>query len=219
MGEKRPKSRAKEYCQKVKQPLYIFLTILLFAVGNLLFAVPNTIMNGGMTGLSQIGYYLYEYNIGLSIFLLNLPLFIIAFFYYRELFYKSAIAMGVASLLIGLLQDPMLHFGIHNIWIGSVGGGLWMGISLGILARMNASLGGGSMLGKMLHDRFGFSLTKAIFFIDASVYPLSLFLIGVKETIFSLILTFFSALGVYFVTKSSKKKLTKNLFSVNILFT
>lgn len=212
MQKKRPISKAKEYYQKVKQPLYLFLTILLFAVGNLLFAVPNTIMNGGMTGLSQIGYYLYEFNIGASIFLLNLPLFIIAFFYYRELFYKSAIAMAVASLLIGLLQGPLLQFGIHNIWIGSVGGGLWMGISLGILARMNASLGGGSMLGKMLHEHFGFSLTKAIFFIDASVYPLSLILIGATETIFSLVLTFFSALGVYCVTRSSKEKhITKDV--------
>lgn len=202
MVEERSTSGAVNLCQKVKQPLFTFLTILLFAVGNIVFAVPNMIMNGGMTGLSQIGFYLYEFNIGMSIFLLNIPLFIVAFFSYRDLFFKSAISMAVASLLIGLLQDPLLQFGIHNIWIGSIAGGLWMGITLGLLARMNASLGGGSMIGKMLHDRFGVSLTKAIFIIDASVYPLSLFLIGVTETIFSLVLTFFSAFGVFIVTRN-----------------
>ncbi|RFU70127.1 hypothetical protein D0469_08070 [Peribacillus saganii] len=205
MGEKKPSSRARVKLKKIKQPLFIFLTILLFAVGNIMFAVPNTIMNGGMTGLSQIGYYLFDFNIGLGIFLLNVPLFITAFLFYRDLFYKSAVSMAVVSLLIGLLQEPLLQFGIENIWIGSVVGGLWMGVTLGILARMNASLGGGSMLGKMLHERYGISLTKAIFFIDSSIYPLSLFLIGVIETIFSLVLTFFSAVGVFLVTRKKEK--------------
>jgi uncharacterized membrane-anchored protein YitT (DUF2179 family) len=197
----RPKNK---FVHKFRQPVYLFITILLFAIGNLLFAVPNTIMNGGMTGLSQIGYYLYSFNIGLGIFLLNIPLFVAAFFFYRDLFYKSAVSMVLLSALMGLLQDPLLSLGIRNIWIGSIAGGLWMGITLGILARMNASLGGGSMLGKMLHQRFGVSLTKAIFWIDASVYPLSMFLIGAVETLFSLILTFFSAVGVYLVTRERK---------------
>ncbi|MEH7436656.1 YitT family protein [Neobacillus drentensis] len=210
MGKERSTRGAGDLYLKVKQHFFIFLTILLFAVGNIVFTIPNLIMNGGLTGLSQIGYYLYEFNIGLSIFLLNIPLFITAFFFYKDLFYKSAISMAIASLLIGLLQDPLLEFGIHNIWIGSIAGGLWMGIALGILARMNSSLGGGSLLGKMLHERFGISLTKAIFFIDVSVYPLSLFLVGVTETIFSLVLTFFSAFGVFIVTRSSQEGIRSN---------
>ncbi|MGG1599830.1 YitT family protein [Paenibacillus naphthalenovorans] len=175
------------------------MAILIFAIGNLLFAVPNYIMNGGITGLSQLSYYIFHTNIGLSLLLFNLPLFIYAFFKYRDLFYKSVASMIVFSLAVGLLQDFIIPFGIQNIWIGSIVGGFWMGISLGILAKLNASLGGGSLLGKMLNLRYGFSLSKSIFFIDASVYPLSLFIIGGRETLFSLILTAFSAFGVYVV--------------------
>ncbi len=72
--------------------------------------------------------------------------------------------MIVFSLAVGLLQDFIIPFGIQNIWIGSIVGGFWMGISLGILAKLNASLGGGSLLGKMLNLRYGFSLSKSIFF-------------------------------------------------------
>lgn len=107
--------------------------------------------------------------------------------------------MIVFSLAVGLLQDYIIPFGVHNIWIGSIVGGFWMGVSLGILAKLNASLGGGSLLGKMIHLRYGFSLSKSIFVVDASVYPLSLFVIGGTETLFSLILTAFSAFGVYVV--------------------
>jgi uncharacterized membrane-anchored protein YitT (DUF2179 family) len=179
----------------------LFIVILLFSVGNLIFVVPNTIMNGGITGLSQMGYYLYDFNIGISLFLLNLPLFTLALLFYPNLFFNSVVSMLTVSLIIGVLQEPLLQFGIHNIWIGSICGGLWTGISLGILAKMNSSLGGGSLLGKILHEKYGYSLSKSILLIDSSVYPLSFFFIGATETLFSLILTFSCAIGIYITSR------------------
>jgi uncharacterized membrane-anchored protein YitT (DUF2179 family) len=113
--------------------------------------------------------------------------------------------MIVFSLAVGFLQNYIIPFGIRNMWIGSIVGGFWMGISLGILAKMNASLGGGSLLGKMLNQRYGYSLSGSIFVVDASVYPLSFFIIGGRETFFSLILTASSAFGVYVVAIVSEK--------------
>jgi uncharacterized membrane-anchored protein YitT (DUF2179 family) len=188
----------------------LFVAILFFAMGNLLFAVPNHIMNGGITGLSQLSYYVFKNNLGLSLFLFNMPLFIIAFIHYRHLFYKSVVSMIILSLLVGLLQDYLIPFGVHNIWIGSIVGGFWMGLSLGVVAKMNASLGGGSLLGKMINLRYGYSLSKSIFIIDASVYPLSFFIIGGRETLFSLILTASSAFGVYVIGWLSERKLVKD---------
>lgn len=187
----------------------LFIAILFFGIGNLLFAVPNQIMNGGMTGLSLMSYYIFKMNIGLSLFLFNLPLFLFAFFRYRDLFYKSIISMICLSIIVGLLQNFLIPYGIKNIWIGSIVGGFWMGLSLGILVKMNASLGGGSLLGRMLHLRYGFSLSKTIFFIDCTVYPLSLFVIGGRETLFSLVLTAASSLGIYVVGVVYEKMASK----------
>jgi uncharacterized membrane-anchored protein YitT (DUF2179 family) len=177
--------------------IVLFVAILFFAILNLLFAVPNHIMNGGVTGLSQLTYYTLKSNLGLNLFLFNVPLFLLAFFNFRSLFYKSVASMIVLSLLVGILQDYIIPFGVHNIWIGSIVGGFLMGLFIGIIAKMNASLGGGSLLGKMLNLRYGYSLSKSIFLIDASVYPLSFFIIGGRETLFSLILTVSSSFGVY----------------------
>ncbi|MEW9671434.1 YitT family protein [Ammoniphilus sp. 3BR4] len=187
----------------------LFIAILFFGVGNLLFAVPNQIMNGGMTGLSLMSYYIFKMNIGLSLFLFNLPLFLFAFFRYRDLFYKSIISMTCLSIIVGILQNDLISYGIKNIWIGSIVGGFWMGLSLGILVKMNASLGGGSLLGRMLHLRYGFSLSKTIFFIDCTVYPLSLFVIGGRETLFSMVLTASSSLGIYVVSVVYEKMASK----------
>jgi uncharacterized membrane-anchored protein YitT (DUF2179 family) len=189
----------------------LFLVIFFFSVGNLIFVVPNTIMNGGITGLSQMGYYLYDFNIGISLFLLNLPLFALALLFFPNLFFNSVFSMLAVSLVLGMLQEPLLQFGIHNIWIGSIIGGLWTGISLGILARMNASLGGGSLLGKILHEKYGFSLSRSILLIDSSVYPLSFLFIGEIETLFSLILSFSCAIGIYIISRIVIPKKLSNL--------
>jgi uncharacterized membrane-anchored protein YitT (DUF2179 family) len=190
--------------------------MLNFTLATILFAVPNTIMAGGVSGLATMSYYLFDMNIGLGIFLFNLPILIAAWIMYRDLFYKSAISMMACSLLVGMLQDPLIRFGVENIVIGSIVGGLWMGIGLGMLGMANSSLGGGSMLGKIINLRYGFSFSLVAFLVDSSVFPLSFFLIGGKETLFSLLLAASSAFGIFLVGKVYSLMVQKKLrFSSN----
>jgi uncharacterized membrane-anchored protein YitT (DUF2179 family) len=159
------------------------------------------IMNGGVTGVSQLLFYLYQVNFGLMILLLNVPLFVFALFFYRKLFYHSIFSMIMASFIIGMLQNYLIPYGIQNMWIGSIVGGLWMGFTFGVIARLNSSLGGGSLLAKMINLRYGFSMSKSLFWIDSSVYPLCFIFIGLSETFFSLLLTANCAFGIYLVNK------------------
>ncbi len=171
-------------------------------------------MAGGVTGMATMSYYIFNINIGLGMFLFNFPLFLTAFIWYRDLFYKSIISMLAASFLVGVLQEPLIRFGVENIVIGALVGGLWMGVGLGLLGIANSSLGGGSMLGKMINTKFGFSFGLAAFLVDSSVFPLSFFLIGATETLFSLLLAASSALGIILVGKVHQFILNKQLAPV-----
>ncbi len=183
----------------IKRFILISIGIVNFSLATILFAVPNTIMSGGVTGMATMSYYIFNLNIGLGMFLFNFPLFLAAFIWYRDLFYKSVISMVSASILVGILQEPLIRFGVENIVIGALIGGLWMGIGLGLMGMANSSLGGGSMLGKMINLKYGFSFGLATFLVDSSVFPLSFFLIGAKETFFSLLLAASSAVGIILV--------------------
>ncbi|WP_332633880.1 YitT family protein [Halalkalibacter flavus] len=185
--------------------------IVNFSLATILFAVPNTIMAGGITGMATMSYYLFDLNIGVGMFLFNFPLFLAAFIWYRDLFYKSVVSMVSASILVGILQQPLIRFGVENIVIGSVIGGLWMGIGLGLMGMANSSLGGGSMLGKMINLKYGFSFGLAVFLVDSSVFPLSFFLIGAKETLFSLLLAASSAFGITLVGRIHQALIKKKL--------
>ena len=61
----------------------IILTILgssIMALGVSLFLLPNQLSSGGVAGVATITYYLLKIPMGTMILLVNIPLFIIAFF-------------------------------------------------------------------------------------------------------------------------------------------
>ncbi|WP_397310969.1 YitT family protein [Paenibacillus darwinianus] len=74
-----------------------------------------------------------------------------------------------------------------------------MGVGIGIMGMANASLGGGSLTGKMLAMKFGISFSLCTFVFDAAVYPFFYYLYGWEQTLFSLILTFCSSVGIFAV--------------------
>ncbi|MFC5650518.1 YitT family protein [Paenibacillus solisilvae] len=198
----------------MKQIICIFSGILVFSFGNLLFAIPNHITPGGITGLSNVFYYAHGMNIGLSLFLLNLPIFIIAWLIYRKLVYRSLLSMFLCSVLTGVFQSIVVPWGIHNIVIGCLFGGTLMGLGLGIIGISDSSLGGGTLVGKLLQLKYGFSFSLTTLLFDSLVYPISFFVIGAKETFFSLLLSIFSASGIRLVSwalaKAKRRKVTEN---------
>lgn len=78
-----------------------------------------------------------------------------------------------------------------------------MGLGIGLISLENGSLGGGSLLGRMLHLKFNLPLGRSVFVIDSVVFPFSLFVIGVVETAFSLILAATSSFGIYLVHQAA----------------
>ncbi|MET3505277.1 YitT family protein [Halalkalibacter oceani] len=174
----------------------MFLGVFLFVVGNIIFALPNEISPGGIVGLSNLLYYWFNYDIGVSYFLLNVPLFILAWRISKPLFNQSILSMILCSIMLGFLEPLSFSLGVDNVWAGSLLGGLIIGAGLGVLGLTDSSLGGGSLSGKMLNMKFGLSFGLTTFMIDSLVFPLSLFVIGITNTFFSIILAFFSFMGI-----------------------
>ena len=82
--------------------------ILLTALGTCLcglgvgsFLLPNRLSSGGFSGVATVLYYFFGWNVGITVILLNIPLFIIAFirigrkFFFKTIF-KSNINFSVS---------------------------------------------------------------------------------------------------------------------------
>lgn len=196
----------------IRRTLLIFTGVLICALGNVLFALPNHITAGGITGLSTLLYYWFKWNMGVVYFLLNVPLFLIAWRVSKALFFQSIAGMLLCSIMVGLLAPMSEAYGVKDLWVGSSFGGFVMGVGLGILNLANASLGGGSLTGTMLNMKYGFSLSLSTMLIDASALPLAWFVIGAHHTLFSIVYVVSSAFGIRIVAFSMKSiRIAKNM--------
>ena len=77
----------------------------IMAVATSLFLLPNQLSSGGFAGIATILYYLLKIPMGITILVLNLPLFIFAWYKLgKNFFIKSMIGTISLSVFIDLLD-------------------------------------------------------------------------------------------------------------------
>ena len=126
---------------------YIFIIIgaFLMAVSTALFLLPNQLSTGGISGISTILYYSCNYPVGLTMLLINVPLFVIALVIVnKRLFFKSILGTVLLSVFIDLLEN--LSPITNDRFLACIYGGIIMGIGTAIILKAGASTGGTDLL-------------------------------------------------------------------------
>lgn len=135
----------------VKEYIYILFGALLmaFATGSIL--LPNQLSTGGFSGISTILYYLFKLPVGSTMLILNIPLFLIAFFKInKKLFLKSIIGAILLSVFIDLFES----FGpiITDRFLACIYGGIITGVGTAIILKAEASTGGTDLLAHVIRS-------------------------------------------------------------------
>ena len=126
---------------------YIFIIIgaFLMAVSTALFLLPNQLSTGGISGISTILYYSCNYPVGLTMLLINVPLFVIAMVKVnKRLFFKSILGTVLLSVFIDLLEN--LSPITNDRFLACIYGGIIMWIGTAIILKAGASTGGTDLL-------------------------------------------------------------------------
>lgn len=126
---------------------YIFIIIgaFLMAVSTALLLLPNQLSTGGISGISTILYYSCNYPVGLTMLLINVPLFVIAMVKVnKRLFFKSILGTVLLSVFIDLLEN--LSPITNDRFLACIYGGIIMGIGTAIILKAGASTGGTDLL-------------------------------------------------------------------------
>lgn len=186
--------------KELKKVLMAVFGAFLFAVGVNVFTVPIHLYSGGFVGIGQIvrtilADYLHlnlgEIDIaGIIYFLLNIPLFILA---YRSLgrhfFWKTLIAAASITFFMTLVKSPAVPI-IEDPLAACFIAGLISGAGVGIILQQGASGGGQDILGVYFLKRHSnFSVGKMTLLVNFFVYGVCLFLFDVPTVIYSVIFT------------------------------
>ncbi|MBO5944247.1 MAG: YitT family protein [Clostridia bacterium] len=153
-----------------------------FSVGINCFLARNNILNGGFTGIATILNYLFEIPIGTAIFIMNVPLLLIAFKKLGIKFiFRTFLVIAISSIIIDI--GAFLPVYRNDLLLSSIFGGLLSGISLGIIFMRNATTGGVDIIAKLIKIKYPhISLGKSIFILDAVVIIAGGFVYGNFES-------------------------------------
>ncbi|MER2172149.1 MAG: YitT family protein, partial [Psychrobacillus psychrodurans] len=77
---------------------------IFISLGINLFIVPHEILDGGTVGIGLIANYLWGFNTGLIVIIVSIPIFIFAWFFYRNYFYNSLHGLILYAFFIDFLS-------------------------------------------------------------------------------------------------------------------
>ncbi|MFJ7826565.1 YitT family protein [Psychrobacillus sp. NPDC096623] len=184
-----------------KKGLVILVGSIFIALGINLFLIPYQVLDGGIIGIALILNYLWALKPGLMIIFFSIPVFMIAWFTYREYFYNSLHGMIISSFLIDLLQPLVGFIHIEAIY-SSILGGSFVGVGIGLMLRFKTSTGGTDLVAQLLSDKTGINVGILIFIIDSIVVLSGGLLLSTDTLLLSIITIFFVGVTTSLITKN-----------------
>lgn len=195
----------------MKDFMFIVFGILLYAIGYTAFILPERVVMGGVAGLSALIYYATNIPAGISIFVLNITLLVIAFSALTKQFVvRTIVGVLLLSLFIGSLQPLFQAFPIitagEDKFMHVLIGGMLSGAGLGVVFSHNGSTGGTDILTVLLTKHFNLSFGRAMQFIDCTIIGSSYLLFHSMETIvYGIVFTLVASYVCDFVVNGSRQ--------------
>ena len=179
----------------IKQNLISIIGTLFMALGTSVFLVPNKLSSGGFAGIATIIYYLFDINMGSSILFFNIPLFIFAYFKLgKSFFIKSAISTIVFSIFLDLFNN--INFYIGDKLLGSIYGGILVGIGSALILKAQSSTGGTDLIVQLVNEYNSyFKMGIMLVIIDIVIVLLNIIFLGEIE------IGLYSFISIYIVGK------------------
>ncbi len=160
-----------------------------------IFLVPNNIIDGGIVGVSIITSYLTKINLGLLVFILNIPFFLLAFNKIGKKFVvQTFYAIGMLSLFLNFFNTHH-HPVSHDLLLSTVFGGIILGTGVGLVLKHEGSLDGTEIMSLVLSKKFGFSVGEWIMTFNIFIYGASGLVFGWNKAMYA-VLTYFIAYRV-----------------------
>lgn len=197
--------------------------MLIFSAGINLFIVPANLYNGGVMGISQIirtllvrEFPIFSANTdiaGIINFLLNVPLFILAYLSIgKNFFTRTIVCVFSQTLFLSILPIPSSPI-VEDALTASIIGGIIGGLGIGIALRAGGSSGGMDIVGMYFtkHHR-GLSVGRVSLAVNILVYGICAVLFGIQTAIYSII---YSAVSMLM----SDKTHTQNINTEVLVFT
>lgn len=168
----------------------VLLGVIITAFGISFFLIPVKIAAGGVSGFATVIFHITNIPVGLTMLLLNIPLFILSWRLIGPLFGAKTL---FGTLTTSLFVDLFSRFATpitNDLLLCAIYGGVIAGIGLGVAFRSGGSTGGTDMAAQLVAKLFSISLGQALLLVDGMVIILAGFAFGLELAMYALIAVF-----------------------------
>ncbi len=123
----------------------------IMAIGIDLFLLPCQLSTGGFSGIGTVLYYIFGLSVGTTMLVLNIPLFLVAYFKIGKKFFVNAI-IGTILLSYFLNIFENLKPITTDRFLAFLYGSIIVGIGTAIVLKANASTGGTELLANVIRN-------------------------------------------------------------------
>ncbi|MDQ6598478.1 YitT family protein [Bacillus salipaludis] len=185
--------------------MFIIIGAFIFALGVNLFVIPNELGEGGVTGITIITYYLFKWSPGLVNLILNAFLLIIGYkFLNKVTTIYTIIAVVFNSLFLHLTEG--WNIASDEMMVNAIFGGIIIGTGIGLILRVGGTTAGTTILAKITHKYFGWSISYGLLFFDLIVVFSSYFVIGAEKLMLTIIMLYVGTKVMEFVIEGFNPK-------------
>lgn len=191
---------------KLKNSLFILLGSAIFAFGLVHFNMQNNLAEGGVTGITLLLYFLFNFDPAISNLILNIPLFFIGWrILGRTSFLYTIIGTFSLSLFLWIFQRYQIIMPLYeDLTLAALFAGVFIGVGLGIIFRYGGTTGGVDIIARLSQHKFGWSMGKTMFLFDLGVITVSLvFYLSYREAMYTLVAVFVGAKVIDFMQEGA----------------
>lgn len=186
-------NRKQRIQREITNHLGIIFASIFFAAGYSWFLLPYSMAPGGVAGISQIINIFFGMPNGVTMILINIPLFVISFVFIGKSFgSKSLYGMLVTALMTDLMSFPVLHkIGIvsdlakythllngriiyamlppEELFLSAIAGSVLLGLGLGLVFRFRGSTGGTDIPVALIKQKANVSIGTGYYIVETGI--------------------------------------------------
>lgn len=168
---------------------FLFMGAVFASIGLEIFLVPNSIVDGGITGISIMASFATKLPLGAFIFIFNIPFLVLGYYQIGKTFVLSTL-FSITTLSIGVsILHPVPGL-TNDTLLAAIFGGIILGMGVGLVVRYGGSLDGTEIVAIVVSKRTGFSVGEVVMFFNIFILSSAGLLFGWDRAMYSLIAYF-----------------------------
>lgn len=177
---------------------YFFRTIFFTILGNLIcsfamvkFLIPAGLLSGGLGGIGIMLEYLFSIPTGVSVFVLNLPMMAIGFYFLKKRFMTYAfMSTFILSFCLILMRKIPINIVLEEKTLYAIFGGFINGLGMGILFRNGSSQGGFDIVAAIFKTRLNKNIGSTLLTVNAVIISVASYLFSLERGLLTIVSMF-----------------------------